>query len=1018
MPLPEREVVVQFAGGLETKKDRKGVLSSKMLALENAVFSKAISFVKRNGYEDLGAVVLGSAQPLPKPLALGRRSYELLAFTGDEVYSHVDDVSAWVRAGDVQSVVCDHEPVAKTGSDQTLADMASLAGVAVYAWEDSRGGVWSAVLNDYTGRALVPPTQVDAAGSRPRVHAVGDSLHIYWVRAAANEVRVRRIEPGNPTAAPAEGPLITNIDGAAPHYDVDTDDVKAVIAWRTTDAQIGVGYIHQQGSIGGAGLGLPIPVVVAEDPVNCLAVAIDRLVEDEEDRQVAVTWASASKSYITLDFDLAPVHATRIYNGGAAGQVTCVFLGDDSEGGFRQLWMVAEGAGSLHELRHFRVDTDPGAFAVLESRTQKGVVLGGEAFLDDGEAYVITQHDSTLFRTYFCQRVSDGLAVARFLPGLAGGRLAVPHLPSVSDELSSAGRAVRFAAIYVTDVESPDGDVFTEKGIRRVALDFFSPDAFRSAQLGRTLYVAGGLVQAYDGQRVTEAGFHVGPDDFEEPNADAPATTFPGLSEGVYGYVFVYENVLGNGEVERGPTSSVLLVEQGDGSSFVEWEIPTYRWPSKPGARIGVFRSAVNDPAVFSRVSSLDPTTAGQVNGYVANDPDVHTVSFRDEMDDATLLKQEPLYTNGGIPSNDPIGSARLIAGGKSRLFVVDASQSSRVYFSQPLADGYAAEFSPDLFIEVDPFGGDINGLIVMDDALVIFKETGVFAVGGDGPAAVPELGEGFSAPRLITSDVGCVSPDSLGYTPIGVCFQSQKGIYLLGRDLGVQYIGAAVEAYNAQRVVACTLIEDATQIRFLTDAGKTLLYDYQAIGPDGLGQWSTFGNHEGQDAVLVDGVYHYLRNDGRVLVETPGVYRDSATPVRMSMETAWLNLAGHLQGWQFLWWVTVVGEWKSNHKLRVSIAFDYEDGWSGPPIEIDPAEARLVAPYGAGPYGAGPYGGVNDTRYQFQIHVGQECEAVRFRFEDVEPTGEFGASFELSELHLTGGVQRSHYGVEDARVY
>jgi hypothetical protein len=1019
MALPEREILVQFAQGLETKKDRKGVLPSKMLALENAVFSKAISFVKRNGYEDLGAVVMGSVDPLPQPIALGRRGFELLAFTGTESYSFIDDASAWVKAGDIQSVICDHEAVAKTGSDQTLADMATLAGVALYAWEDSRGGVWYALLDDYTGRALVPPTQVDDGGERPRCHAVGAFLHLYWVRTAAQEIRVWRIEPADPTAAPTENILLTSINGAAPHYDVDTDDEKAVIAWHNTDGHVGVAYIHQQGAIGGAGLGLPVPIAISQQPGNCVAVAIDKT---DADRRVAVAMGESDKKYIVLDSDLVQEFVLRTIEGNVAGdaqRMTVVFLEESSASGHRELWIVAEcDEAGQDRVRALKVDNNPAGLTLLAERTQLGLVLGGKAFLDDGDAYVITQHDTTLYRTYFGQRVSDGLAVARFLPGLAGGKLTKPHLPSVGLELSPEGRAVCFAGIYVVDVESPGGDVFTEKGVRRVSLDFLSPDAFRSAQLGKTLYIAGGLVQAYDGVRITEAGFHVAPDDIPDPTTGSPATSGPAISEGVYGYVFVYEHVLANGEVERGPTSPLMLVEVPDDISFVELEIPTYRWPTKPGARIGVFRSLNGDSSVLSRVSSLDPTTAGQINGYVANDPDADTVSFRDEMDDATLERQDPLYTNGGIPPNDPLGAARLIAGGKNRLFVVDSSQPNRVYFSQELSDGFAAEFSPDLFIEVDPFGGDINGLIVMDDALIAFKETGVFGIGGAGPLALPEAGDGFTQPKLITSDVGCVSPDSVGYTPIGVCFQSQKGIYLLGRDFSVSYVGAAVEAFNRQRVVACTLIEDKTQIRFLTEAGKSLLYDYQATGPDGLGQWSTFTNHEGQDAILVDGSYFYLRNDGRVFLETESVYRDNNSQIRMAMETANLNLAGHMQGWQFLWWVTVIGEFKTDHQLRVFMAFDYEEGWSGPPIIIDPAEARVVSPYGAGAYGAGPYGGVNDTRYQFQIHVGQECEAVRFRFEDVEPTGEFGASFELSELHLTGGVQRSSYGVEEARVY
>lgn len=999
MALAEAQIVVQFSGGVETKQDHKSVLPARLLRLENAVFTRAISMVKRFGHTDLGARVLGSVAALPAARALGRRTSELVAFTRDEAYSYVAPAASWVRAGAVQSVICDHEPVAKTGSDQTLADMAVLGGIALYAWEDNRGGVWYAVLDDATGRALVAPTQVDASGERPRCHAVGEFLHLYWARAAANEIRIARIDPGVPTTTLVAAELITS---AAGPYDIDTDDEKAVIAWGKTDHQIGVAYVHQQGVIGGLGLGLPIPVAIADDPHACLAVAIDKL---DADRRVAVAWGEATQRYVVLGDDLAQEFAPRtIESFGETSRMTCVFLEDDGPAGDRELWVVYEKTGGAEPgpLRAVKVDASA-SFSLLAARTQLGLVLGGKAFLADGEAFVITQHDSSLYRTYFLQRISDGLAAARFLPGTAGGTIGRSHLPSVSESC--------FSAIYVTDVESPNGDVFTEKGIRRVSFAFDSPDAFRSVQMGRTLYIAGGLVQAYDGQRVTEAGFHVGPDDIEPPNVNAPVPSGPGIAEGTYGYVFVYENVLGNGEVERGPRSVAVLVEVVDSLSFVEFDIPTYRWPTKPGARIGVFRSLNGDASVFSRVSSLDPNTAGQVNGYVANDPDADTVPFRDEMPDEVLERQDPLYTNGGVVANDPIGAARLIAGGKGRLFAVDAAQPLRVYHSQEQEIDFAAEMSPELFLDVDPFGGDINGLIVMDSTAVVFKETAIFGFEGSGPAPNPELGGGFTQPEIITSDVGCVSPDSLVYTPVGVMFQSQKGIYQLGRDKTVRYVGAPVEAYNGQRVVAATLIEDRTQIRFLTDAGVTLLYDYL------FDQWSTFTNHEGQDAVLVGGVYHYLRNDGQVWRETANLYQDNNTQIPMMLGTAHLKLAGHTQGFQRLWYAQFIGEYRSPHNVRIRAFYDYEAG-HGDEWIFDPATFINLPGYGEGLYGAGAYSGGDEVsqRYEFEVHVGRQCAAVRFEIEFLEVVGDAGAAGEITEMILTGGVLRQRAVLTDER--
>src|SRR5690606_35587179 len=126
-----------------------------------------------------------------------------------------------------------------------------------------------------------------------------------------------------------------------------------------------------------------------------------------------------------------------------------------------------------------------------------------------------------------------------------------------------------------------------------------------------------------------------------------------------------------------------------------------------------------------------------------------------------------------------------------------------------------------------------------------------IFFVEGPGPAAARELGQGgFTQPQLLRGDVGCLSPDSIGYTPVGVLFQSSKGIHLLGRDRSVQYIGAPVERYTdparlGQRVVATTLIEYRHEIRLLMSSGESLIYDYE------YGAWAA-ATIRGLDALMV----------------------------------------------------------------------------------------------------------------------------------------------------------------------
>jgi hypothetical protein len=340
------------------------------------------------------------------------------------------------------------------------------------------------------------------------------------------------------------------------------------------------------------------------------------------------------------------------------------------------------------------------------------------------------------------------------------------------------------------------------------------------------------------------------------------------------------------------------------------------------------------------------------------------------------------------------------------------------VRYSQARRDGYGPEIPSDLSVAIDPAGGDVTALSVLDDAVIVFTERAIYGFSGPGPLPNPDAAPqiGFSDAQLLTSDVGCNAPASIVVTPIGVAFKAERGIHLLGRDRRVSYIGAPVEAYNAQAIVSADLMPGRQQIVFLTDAGVSLLYDYEH------GQWSTFTNHEGLDAVVAAGSYCYLRAnvaDRRVFRETIDAYLDGTSEIRLYLETAWIKLAQYAQGWQKIWFAHILGAYLSPHALEVKFAVDYQAGWLEP-YTLDVDANNDPANYGDGAYGAGPYGGAGDAVYQRRIHVGLKCQAIRLAISDVTstafPTLRLAASFELSELLLTGGAMKPGAKLGSAR--
>lgn len=1021
MPLQKVPLPIQFEGGIETKADSKSIPTTRLIDLENATFIKQTTLAKRNGYEALGSTVDSDGSPLPTCIGMAQRGREALLFDGSRAWSYRDSADAWADAGEVASVIASDRAIARTGTNQTMPDFATVSGVTVAAWEDSLGGVWCSVVEEVGGRLLYPPTQLDATATRPRCVAVGGMLHIYYARGDTNRIYCVVVNPTTPSAPAAAVIMIDDLSSANPSYDAGPStraDTPGVIAW-CTGLGWRIAYTTPGGALGGPVNGYPSAASYTDSVEAGIAVDYDTVAAFARIAVAFTTVAGDTVLYQIDNDDLTSSSSDIVDSAGAGTRVTCAW--DASDG----VWFAVEYDGATDSLNSIRAGRWEGSTLTNAMQTLRGHCLGARAFLDDESVYLTVAHPVEFFTYVAVVKVSadtfgeDGtITVARLLPGASAGAPTRVHLASTQPIAS------RQRGLCLTDriqLDSEDGDQFSETGIRLVGLDFDHASAFQYAELGRGLYLAGACLQHYDGRRWAESDFHCAPDVSTGASSPfTPSTSGGSIADGTYNYVLLYEEVDACGELHPGATSvpHTVTISGGAGSGSVSIAIPTYRLTSKKHVRIGVFRSVqgqTGDPEsiTYYRVTNTDPSDTTGANCYVMNDTSVDTITFVDGLTDAQILTREPLYTVGGILSNDPMPIAgNCIAGGKSRLFWTDPSDPNLVRYSQQLREETALESPAPLTITVDPYGGAIVGLGVLDDAVVVFKETAIYVFGGPGPLANPSAGQdGFSPAQLVTSDVGCKAPNSIAQSPEGVVFQSAKGIMILDRSRQVQDIGSAVYAFDAQTITRATLLPDRKQLVFLTDDGYTLLWDYERL------QWSKYTNHTGYDAIVVDGVYLYLRTDGRVFRETPGVYSDDGSHIVMRIETAWIKLTGYLQGWQRIVEALFLGEYKSPHTMVVRYRIDYGSGYSAP-IELDVDSNWNPALYGAGPYGAGFYGGDNGyaTVYQRKVHLNQRCQSIAFRIEDSEETAQFGAAYELSELLLVGGVLGPAFKVGEAR--
>lgn len=1032
--MPPREVSTsfKFAGGVSTKLDSKTVPTTKVLVLENGVFTKGISIKKRFGYEDLGQTIEGSISEVTGGIRTAvRDDTEILQFTSNRAYSRETGTSQWSDTGAVYSAVATDRPLVATGTQQTQPDLATNGGVTVSAWEDSSGGVWWSATDATTGRIYRAATQADADGISPRCVAVGDNLHVYYVVAATRSIYVVVVNPLVPGAAVTPIQMVSDLDSTDSIYDACATGrtaTPAAIAWfEHGTTNIRLGYVDQSGSIGTPLLGEPSSVTFAAGRSTGSPLAISFVDVDGADAdRIALCYINSVPNGAIHWFSGGDVGSGTFITNLSGGNVyvstdvqrIAMSVVQDTDAGTIRAWMAFEEANAAPSKRLTAIgsaEITSGPDAAIT--TIRSVGLFSKAFTVDSDVFAVFVHDTTFFNTYLTFKISnastDGFVpIGRHLPAEAAG--APPHKHLVSAHVD--GDVVTLALSRRERLASENNDLFRETSTRLLRLDFASDLSHQAVTFGKGLYMAGACPMHYDGDRWNELGFSVGPELITAVTATGGSLT----SGTTYLYRAWYEWTDGQGEVHQGPVSAGTLVTMGGSDTKVTLTLPTCRITRKPGVRIMVARSraaATGSTAQLFRITSLDAATAGSDNGYVPNSTSADTATLVDVMSDDDLETFDEIYTDGGVLSNDPAPLGATIWRSRDRLFASDPSDPSMVRYTQPLGDaGLAVRWPPDLFLRVDPQRGAVMAGAARDNRYVVWTERGIFSFAGDGPDETGSSAEtGFSAVQTVPSDVGCSDPQSIVLTPQAFLFGTDRGIWALTSDFNVGYIGAPVEGFNDQTIRRGMPMPGRTQVVFLTDSGSTLLYDYL------FDQWSTFTNHEGHDCAVANGQFHYLRSDGRFWRETVGSYSDAGTRITLRIETAWIHMQEQLQGFEKFFYAHILGTWTSEHQLGVSYQTDYTHGWTDAvwfdgtgassstgwitgsnTVGLEPITGTE---YGDGEYGDGPYGGTGPGEYAWRLDLYETGQSIQLRFEDFEADGFFGPSFELTELLIAGQV-------------
>lgn len=441
--------------------------------------------------------------------------------------------------------------------------------------------------------------------------------------------------------------------------------------------------------------------------------------------------------------------------------------------------------------------------------------------------------------------------------------------------------------------------------------------------------------------------------------------------------------------------------------------IPTLRLTYKNAnpVKIELFRWSVAQQEFFQVTSIAQP---------LINNTTIDYVTYTDTQADNQILGNSLIYTTGGVVENIGAPSFNALTLFDDRLWGIDAEDPNLLWYSKQVIEATPVEMSDLFTIYVAPSiasqgsTGNMKCVAPMDDKLIIFKADALYYINGTGPDNTGANSQ-YSEPIFITSVVGSNNQQSIVFMPDGLMFQSDKGIWLLNRGMGVSYIGAPVEAYTNNAIVQSAVsIPGTTQVRFTLSSGITLMYDYY------YQQWGTFVGVPAISSTLYQGMHTYLNSHGNVYQETIGQYLDGSTPVVMGFTTAWINVAG-LQGYQRAYFFYLLGKYISPHFLQVSIAYDYnsnpQQSSTITPDNYSPNYGGVESPTNQHPKGEQPYGqqakyGGPGDKEQWRIFLTkQRCQSFQITLQEVYDPSlgvPAGAGLTISGLNLLIAIARS----------
>lgn len=1030
MPIPSDTIALPIVKGLDITTDARLVNPPSLLEAENTQFAGG-GAKKRRGHTSLlvrneeivqdstdAAWVFGLGTTLTGLRASGEedvsywrsplptvgqlhgvftRDNETLAWDGSRLFSYTpsqlasqNQASSEVE-GEAVFPSLNAKGIAKFNEHQGRAEFADSGTMKVAAWVTEDSLVKYAVYDSVTDALVSRGTLAVTTAAYLRAFTLGAWMHIAVLDSGDGRVKLFSINSTEPSS------VTVRSYGDATHFDLyKVSDSEAVLA-RTTPTTIYSSWISTVGSgsptrsqVEYTPSGVPSLVSVSVGLVNMISLAY----YDTSQAKIGLALFDANAVLVSatlIPLVLAVERITQAPHFTTTANADPIFEVFADDGSHTYAWRYWTTAGSI---------------ATGAQRSRYNTTLASRAFTVGDRVFYWGSYNSALQSTWLL--MDEGMKPIGHMDfGVADTTQVTGRLAGVnfnSQYVFNLGLNYKLRVAPKNSALATSG-IYTESSIKAVSLNFLP--SLSTAQAGRATYIAGAQLWSYDGQEVTEAGFHIGPEPDLVQGAGGNLTAL-----GTYSYRvdLCYRNAQ-NEEVRSLSilTDSLVLIE---GNKTITLNIPTLP-TRRDNAYFLIFRNAMSSGTPLTTwwlLNSRDPADTS----YLPNDLTTATVTYVDDgsVDDTAIQTRElhPATDTYLQPVAAP--ACEVITSGRDRLWVAGGELLPGVVAPSRLFDpGEIPSFNAYLNIQVDRSVQAITALGFVGEVAVIFREGSTHLLDSDGP---DNVASGlWNPPRLALSDTGAVSQASIARISNGLLFQSLGGIRLLGAGGGLQEIGSDIDSAIIDFDVVGTLVSEKDQeVRFYgEDSAYVLNYEY--------GTWARWscggaGVAKGPTGAIL------AREDGYLWIETPGVWTDGGATYSQRIRTSWLR-GGNLGDFQRVRLIGGLGRYADlddpAHTLRLEIYYDEREFWEERVEWSLPDSSTNQDTWGSATWGSGVWGdttatieNLEDLTWEWARKPSrQKCSVFSVALQDVNTDG---PGFELSaftfELARKPGLDRT----------